>query len=273
MKYTFSDEEDAISDAGSNRRSNRHSGMAIAAGPSGPTFTASGRQVRSRYGGAYGETVLSGQDNLDEQNRGSLGGAIDDETEKAPHARPHRSVQYSTILSKGPASKQHKGYESLDPVDDESDATTSGREWEGGDSEEPDEPLEEEEDDDGIETSNSNDGEEEDPRQSLVVSLRYMRSISIPSIEGNRKDIGPTKNLSAALSLNSSDPRQSQLSNTTHPSTDVSKADVRKESQGDRQASSEAAVGGLSSIHASSQVMPERHRAQKSTLDGKLHFT
>ncbi|KAI9894444.1 MAG: hypothetical protein M1814_003202 [Vezdaea aestivalis] len=58
MKYTFSDDEDEDSDVPSNHRSLRNSGKSTPIdAPQGPTFTASGRQVKSRMGGAYGETV------------------------------------------------------------------------------------------------------------------------------------------------------------------------------------------------------------------------
>src|ERR1700742_827798 len=52
MKYTYSeDEDDYTSDGPETRRSTR--GLAI---PSGPTITASGRQVRTRFGQLYGST-------------------------------------------------------------------------------------------------------------------------------------------------------------------------------------------------------------------------
>jgi hypothetical protein len=61
MKYTYSDEEDeGYSDATSTRRSTRNTGTHTPAEPSGPTVTLSGRQVKSRLGGAYGESLLSG---------------------------------------------------------------------------------------------------------------------------------------------------------------------------------------------------------------------
>jgi hypothetical protein len=61
MKYTYSDEEDeGYSDATSARRSARNTGTHTPAEPSGPTVTLSGRQVKSRLGGAYGESLLSG---------------------------------------------------------------------------------------------------------------------------------------------------------------------------------------------------------------------
>src|SRR3954452_23789577 len=60
IKYTYSTDDDDGSEGPSTRRSTRQSGLSTPA-ESGPTFTASGRQVRSRVGGAYGETILSGR--------------------------------------------------------------------------------------------------------------------------------------------------------------------------------------------------------------------
>ena len=63
MRYTFSDEENEVdSDALSVRRSTRNSGRETpGVPPAAPTVTASGRQVRSRATGAYGESLHSGQ--------------------------------------------------------------------------------------------------------------------------------------------------------------------------------------------------------------------
>lgn len=62
MRYTFSDgDEEPSSDTGS-RRSVRNTGTNTPS-ENGPTITQSGRQVRTRHGGAYGESVISnGQD-------------------------------------------------------------------------------------------------------------------------------------------------------------------------------------------------------------------
>ena len=265
MKYTFSDEEDAASDAASNRRSNRHSGLSTPAEPSGPTFTASGRQVRSRHGGSYGESLPSTRiDVLDEQKNGGSDGVVDERTETAIHGRLPRNNQFSTIQSQVRSTKHHKGYESLDSVDNESDVTTSGGEWEGGDSDEPDEPLEEEEEDDDdeeeededMEMNDSKDGKEEDLRQSLVVSLRYRRSNSILP-EKSRGDWGSEKDLPIPFSR-SSDPDQSQLHYTTHLPPDVSRAE---EASGDRKISSQTTVGGSTSVDDSNQIMPQQQSA------------
>lgn len=60
MKYTYSDEEDDIYSDTTSRRSTRNTGTHTPAEPAAPTVTQSGRQVRSRHGGAYGESLLNG---------------------------------------------------------------------------------------------------------------------------------------------------------------------------------------------------------------------
>jgi hypothetical protein len=61
MKYMYDDEEDDIySDSTSARRSTRNT-RAHTPTDAGPTVTQSGRQVKARQGGVYGETMLSGR--------------------------------------------------------------------------------------------------------------------------------------------------------------------------------------------------------------------
>ena len=185
MKYTFSDEEDAGSDTMSGRRSNRQSGLSTPGEPSGSTFTASGRQVRSRYGGAYGESIHSGQFETSEQpTNGRLDGAGKHVMESRSRGRPQRTAHQSAAGYQT-HSRKHRGEDdSLDSMGDGSDVTSSGGEWEGGDEEEPDEPIDE--DDEDAEMSDDNPEDEEYPPQSLVVSLRYLKSHSISSIEHRR---------------------------------------------------------------------------------------
>ena len=59
-RYTYSDDEDVDTDEPSSKRS-RQSGISTPIEHNGPTITASGRQVKARSGGVYGESLLSGQ--------------------------------------------------------------------------------------------------------------------------------------------------------------------------------------------------------------------
>ncbi|KAI9818550.1 MAG: hypothetical protein M1827_000609 [Pycnora praestabilis] len=179
MKYTYSDEDEEGSDATSARRSYRQSGASTPAELTGPTFTASGRQVRSRAGGVYGETALSGQ-NPDMPNAfPSAPDATDEAGDPADAAngRPRRSRLHKEVNGWGNGSDHIPGYNSVDEMDDEDDAASTGGEWDGGDDDEPDDVLEaedEEEDEDVSESDielNTRDGMNRFQR-SLVVQLK-----------------------------------------------------------------------------------------------------
>lgn len=182
IRYTYSDEEEGGSDALSTRKSNRQSGLSTPAEPTGPTFTASGRQVRSRVGGAYGETMLSGQnDNREAPPAGQNDGATDvNEEQHVSTGRTRRSAS-GTGVQGGRKGREHiPGYNQVDEMDDESDATSSGGEWDGGD-DDVDEKVVDDEDDDDADMSDDEgsaaEDEEDEPvyigKPSLVVSLRY----------------------------------------------------------------------------------------------------
>lgn len=154
LKYTYSDEEDMFSDDVPSRRSTRNAGSTTAAAePSRPRFTASGRQIRSRAGGMYGEALLTGQREDSE---------YDEEEEEG---RPQR-----TRSSRHP--NGYSGYR-IDDLEDESeavpsDANDSGNEWNGGE----DDENEFEGDDEGEDVSGDESVVNGEPR-SLVVQLRY----------------------------------------------------------------------------------------------------
>lgn len=177
MKYTYSDEDDEGSDALSARRSRQQSGISTPAEPSGPTFTASGRQVRSSRQMLSGQQVITERPNL----RG-LDGAHDDELRPESRGRPRRIAQQNGVESVPRSRRYTKGYNSLDSMDEESDATSSGREWADGDDEELDDRMDDE--DEEVETSDNEvfEGEGASVQQSLMVSLRYKKSsLSHPS--------------------------------------------------------------------------------------------
>lgn len=163
-------------------RSNRQSGLSTPAEPTGPTFTASGRQVRSRVGGAYGETMLSGQhDNREAPPAGENDGVADfNEEQPGSTGRTRRSAS-GTGVQGGQRGREHiAGYNQVDEMDDESDATSSGGEWDGGD-DDVDEKVVDDEDEDDADMSDDEasaaEEEEDEPtdigKPSLVVSLRY----------------------------------------------------------------------------------------------------
>lgn len=153
LKYTYSDDEDIFSDGlPATRRSTRNtSGVSTPTEPAGPRFTASGRQIRSRAGGLYGETLLSGQ--RDEEEEG----------------RPQRT---RTTRANGYA------YEMDYEMDEGSDGgESSGNEWQGG--EEEDENEFEGDDEEEVSGDESVVNAE---NRSLVVQLRYNKD-KMPSGE------------------------------------------------------------------------------------------
>lgn len=137
-----------------SRRSARNApSTVVVAEPSRPRFTASGRQIRSRAGGLYGEALLTGQredSDYDEE---------DDE------GRPQR-----TRTVKHP--NGYSGY-GIDDLEDESEAihsngNESGNDWDGGEDDENDF----EGDDEGEDASGDESIMDGEP-PSLVVQLRY----------------------------------------------------------------------------------------------------
>lgn len=157
MKYTFSEDEDEeYSDTTSyTRRSMRNTGTHTPA--EGPTITQSGRQVRSRHGGMYGETLTS-ESQVPAAAIDSYDGTVEDPDEDGDvvGSRPRRAaavnVGQHVYAAKG--GRHIEGYNSVDDMDDEEDASEQdyGDDEEDGevslesDLEEPDDLTEEEED-------------------------------------------------------------------------------------------------------------------------------
>ncbi|GES66909.1 hypothetical protein ATEIFO6365_0004009900 [Aspergillus terreus] len=156
LKYTYSDDEDIFSDGlPATRRSTRNtSGVSTPIEPAGPRFTASGRQIRSRAGGLYGETLLSGQR---------------DEEEEEEEGRPQR-----TRTTRANGYTYEMDYEMGEGSDG---GESSGNEWQGG--EEEDENEFEGDDEEEVSGDESVVNAE---NRSLVVQLRYNKD-KMPSGE------------------------------------------------------------------------------------------
>jgi hypothetical protein len=166
MRYTYSDEEDEGSDEPSNRRSTRNSGISTPGEISeGPTFTASGRQIRSRVGGAYGESVLSGQGN-DYATSGTNGVEAGDS-----EGRPRRSALRQEVSGWTKGDDHIETYNSVDEMDDEEDAASSGADEYAGDYEDEGNGKPESEAE-NVELSGEDSEEEVRQDRSLVVQLR-----------------------------------------------------------------------------------------------------
>jgi hypothetical protein len=137
MKYTYSDDEDeGYSDATTSRRSTRNTGTHTPA--EGPTVTLSGRQVKSRQGGTYGESMLSGAQ-VPVEAVESFGTSEEPEGGGDSDGRPRRAAAAKTASNGWATTKAHiEGYNSVDEMDsDEDDAS----EQDYGDDEEEDEHI------------------------------------------------------------------------------------------------------------------------------------
>lgn len=147
------------------RRSGRQSGRDSSPLHSGPTVTASGRQVRSRATGTYGETLHSGQ--TTDRASPTTGDYVRSDVSEEP--RQGRSTR---------AGNRSQSNREMDSEEDD-DATS----WDGGD-EEDDEPEQMDLDDDDDDLADQSSEGEVEP-QSLVVTLRYGKKQANGSSETN----------------------------------------------------------------------------------------
>ncbi|KAG9196187.1 hypothetical protein G6011_01308 [Alternaria panax] len=177
QRYTFDEEDDFDSDNTSVRRSGRQSGRDTPAAPSGPTVTASGRQVRSRATGLYGETLLSGQ--VMDYASPATGDYVRSDVSEEPHSGHGRSTR---AANRG--TTNGRSLNRTVDSEDEEDATS----WDGGDDdeEEPDQMDLDDEEDAAEESS-----EEEEPH-SLMVTLRYRKGA--PDGAATHEQDAPTVN-------------------------------------------------------------------------------
>lgn len=149
LKYTYSDDEDIFSDDAPTRRSGRNASNNAAPAEPRTRFTASGRQIRSRAGGLYGEALLSGQ--------------REDSEEEEETARPQRSR-----TSNNP--NGYSGYAD-DDLDDESEAQSSGQES-GKDWQSENDENDFEGDDEG-DSASGDESVINGEAPSLVIQLKY----------------------------------------------------------------------------------------------------
>jgi hypothetical protein len=163
MKYTYSDDEDFMTDSTSARRSNRNTRPHSPIEPSGPVVTASGRQVRRPDRMTAEGTAMDGR---------SVSGSVKDEHDDSqatggPRGRPQRSAAAHHGMN-GWAAKKRKSEEY------ESDSDEEGSEPDyGGDDEEEHVPDETDEDAEEFDYEAMDEDELDDgPEPSLVVKLR-----------------------------------------------------------------------------------------------------
>lgn len=175
MKYTYSDEEDdGYSDVTTSRRSTRNTGTHTPAEGLAPTVTLSGRQVKARQGGAYGESILTGAQVPAAPVGGYDGISEEPEHEEGGDGRPRRAATANTGgkswgVSRGGA--HIEGYNSVDEMNDSDEDDASEQDY--GDDEEEDDhvSLESDKDEDDLtdEEDELDDGLVE--KKSLIVKL------------------------------------------------------------------------------------------------------
>lgn len=161
MKYTYSDDEDMAFSDSTNRRSARNTGASTPV-DSGPTTTASGRQIKapSRLNVATGESAPNSVkgESPDFEKEGSLG----------PTGRPRRSAAANHGTNGWAGSERRSRRNSYDESDEESEADF------GDDEEDADAQPEESEDEDDAdedEVMGDDDVDLDDSPRSLVVKL------------------------------------------------------------------------------------------------------
>ncbi len=149
----------------------------------------------------------SGQhDDKEQPATGGMDGTGATEEQPISTARPRRSAYKNGISQKSRGRQHIEGYNSVDDMEGESDATSSGGEWEGGDDDDVDDNIVDGEDDADVDMSDDDasiaedeeDGEGYGRRRSLVVSLRYQKTHA-PSVDSAiHTGEGPPDDISAA---------------------------------------------------------------------------
>ncbi|KAK2825675.1 hypothetical protein FQN49_007477 [Arthroderma sp. PD_2] len=171
IKYTFSDDDDFSSEAFPSRKSTRHQSRASSPPEnSGPTFTASGRQVRSRVGGMYGQTVLGKRalEATDEDPSNPAGG-VDGDMLNGRSRRSRRENRSNGWEGSTPSDT----FNSVDDLEgeDEHEAASSENEW----NEEADVAADDEDEDEALlsDADSFTADLDLDRNKSLIVKLQY----------------------------------------------------------------------------------------------------
>ncbi|KAI9791972.1 MAG: hypothetical protein M1816_003241 [Peltula sp. TS41687] len=204
LKYTFSEEEDEEQDSDARPATRRTNGRSDKSTPSaegaeGPVFTASGRQVKSRIGGVYGESMLSGRgtgNTVVFANTAAAAAVAGGESEKSGEGqqespsggRPRRTGLRQPSSGKGSGGREHiAGYNEVDEMDDEEDAQSSGADeyvGEDGANEAGEDVMSD--DDDPADMDQDGDDAVLKHNQRLLVQLRYHQKPAEKATETTR---------------------------------------------------------------------------------------
>ena len=140
--------------------------------------------------------MLSGQhDPSESQAVNDVDGADGGNEQPVAAGRSRRSVRDNgtNMKTRGRRRNHIEGYNALDEMDEESDASSSGGDWDGADEDEADDHVADEEEEEDVDMSDDGtsvvDEEEEDDdhtrQRSLVVSLRYQKKSASPYPSGS----------------------------------------------------------------------------------------
>ncbi|KAK5121908.1 hypothetical protein LTR85_004480 [Meristemomyces frigidus] len=185
MRYTYDDDEEedgaSFSDATSGaRRSTRHQSARTTPFESGPTFTASGRQINKPRTGGYGESLLSNApENATDELAPEYNDAAEDGEDSEPvrnGGRPTRSVARPAVNGEiNPRKRKHiDGYNDIDGMSEEEDAAPSGDDWDSDQNEANDTEMPDADDEQDAASDDDEEAEEEEEEEahSLVVKLK-----------------------------------------------------------------------------------------------------
>lgn len=189
QRYNFSEEESEAEDTdrGALRSSNRISDRSTPADNANTTVTASGRQVKSRFGRSYGDPMQASDASSREGTANVLDDGDEDELLGSGGGRPRRSTRdQRNGRSAKSRSRLGNTYKLLSSSEEEDDALSTGDEWAGDDDDivgKYDEE-EDEEEDDAMSDSDSIDSlmhHDVTPKE-LVVKLKIRRP-DMPQVE------------------------------------------------------------------------------------------
>ncbi|KAI1376771.1 hypothetical protein F4677DRAFT_73410 [Hypoxylon crocopeplum] len=171
MKYTYSDDEDFLSDS-TVRRSSRNTRNHTPAEPAGPVTTASGRQIKapSRMTVDASNNIVTTSPTISQGNNEATASK---ESSVGPTGRPRRSAAVNHGTNGWASSSKKKAYSSVDEMDYDEDDDDS--EPELGDDEDdhvPDEDSEEEDEFDEDEEMADEDLDERNAQDSMMVKLK-----------------------------------------------------------------------------------------------------
>ncbi|KAI5300943.1 hypothetical protein KEM55_003773 [Ascosphaera atra] len=220
IKYTYSDDEDWSFDSGADqgtRRSNRNRHSSPV--DQGPVYTASGRQVRSRQGGLYGETMTVGKRRADRssplgRSGDEAGQGLAAEAGGRPGTRRAAAAAAAAIGAPRVNGKRHYEWE-FDDGNESNGAVKEEEEWQN---------------DEEYEGSGESDDGEDEAQRSVIVRLRYRSSGSGEEMkvksEGTTAQDAPQLNPPNPSTNGTSFPPNSEVNTPAPPTTTATSSEA-----------------------------------------------